>query len=177
MVSLVDIGPSKGSVEVRGQEIDLNGLTAVHIVGIMTAFPEVRKLLAEKEVDLGVLISQFPIAVAMIIAAGTGKDGDQDTIDVAMALSVGEQYEILSKLMGLTFPKGVKSFLDGVNAALRSAGVRGWDQAMKSPVQFSPASEPDAQKPTAGTQPPDSSAPGASSLPETPSPETTQNSA
>lgn len=160
MVSLVDIGPSKGVVELRGQSVDINGLTASHIVAILMQFPEVRKILAEKEADLGMLISQFPLAVGMIIAAGTGKEGDQATIDVAMALAVGEQYDILSKLMELTFPKGVKSFLDGVNAAMASAGVRGWDQATKLPVPSSPASKPDEPSETAGTAPPDSSAHG-----------------
>lgn len=167
MVSLVDIGPSQASVELRGKTVELNGLTASHLVAIMISFPEVRKVLAEKEADLGMLITQFPIAVAMIIASGTGKDGDQDTIDFAETLSVGEQYEIVSKLMELTFPKGVKSFLDGVNAALRSAGVRGWDQAMKSPALSSQTLKPDEAKETAGTQHPDSSAPGPNSFTET----------
>lgn len=153
MVSLVDIGPSVGKVELRGQEVEVNGLTAEHIVGIMMEFPEVRKILAEKEADLQLLISQFPVAVAMIIAAGTGHAGEKAHIDVAGKLSVGEQYEILSKLMELTFPKGVKSFLDGVRAAMASAGVRGWDQATKSPAQSSPVSEQGEQSETAGTQP------------------------
>lgn len=157
MVSLVDIGPSKGVVEVRGQSVDINGLTASHIVAILMQFPEVRKILAEKEADLGMLISQFPLAVGMIIAAGTGKAGDKATVDVAMELGVGEQYVILEKIVELTFPKGVKSFLDGVNAAMASAGVRGWDQATKSPAPSSLASEPGEQKETAGTAPLDSS--------------------
>lgn len=177
MVSLVDIGPSKSLVALRGQTVEINGLTAEHIVGVLTAFPEIRKILAEKEADLETLVYQFPLAVGMIIAAGTGKAGDQPTIDFAMTLAVGEQYEVMSKLVELTFPNGVQSFLDGVNAALRKAGVRGWDQAMKSPVQSSPASEQVEQKPTAGEAPPDSSAPGASSLEETSSQETTQASA
>lgn len=163
MVSLVDIGPSKGAVELRGQNVEVNGLTASHIVAILLQFPEVRKILAEKEADLGMLISQFPLAVGMIIASGTGKDADQATIDVAMNLGVGEQYAILEKIVELTFPKGVKSFLDGVSAAMVSAGVRGWDQATKSPVPSSLVSEPGEQKETAGTAPPDSSVPGSNS--------------
>lgn len=161
MVSLVDIGPSKGVAEVSGQSVEVNGLTASHIVGILLQFPEVRKILAEKEADLQLLITQFPLAAAMIMAAGTGKADDQATIDVAQGLAVGDQYELLSKIVELTFPKGVKSFLDGVNAALRSAGVRGWDQAMKSPAQSSLASEQGEQSETAGTAHPDSSPPGA----------------
>jgi len=153
MVSLVDIGPSKAKVEVRGQDVDVNGLTASHIVGILMAFPEVRKVLAEREADLQTLIAQFPLAVSMIIAAGTGKADDEKTIEVAGQLGVGEQYDLVSKIFELTFPKGMQSFLDGVRAAMASAGVRGWDQATKLPEQSSPASEQGAQNETAGTAP------------------------
>jgi hypothetical protein len=153
MVSLVDIGPSKGTVDVRGQDVEVNGLTAEHIVGVLISFPEVRKILAQKEADLGVLIAQFPLAVAMIIAAGTGKADDKKTIEVASQLGAGEQYEILTKIVELTFPKGVQSFLDGVGAALKAAGVPGWDQATKLPVPLSPASEQGEQNETAGTAP------------------------
>ena len=156
MVSLVDIGPAKATVEVRGQEVDVNGLTANHIIGILVSFPEVRKILAEREADLQLLISQSPAAVAQIIAAGTGHDGEQETIEVASKLAIGEQYDLLAKIVELTFPKGVKSFLDGVNAAMASAGVRGWDQATKLPGQSSPASEPADESKTASTAPPSS---------------------
>lgn len=156
MVSLVDIGPSKGTVELRGQQLDLIGLTAKHIVGIMISFPEVRKILAQREADLGTLVAQFPLAVGMIIAAGTGHADEQEHIDIAQELPVGEQYDILAKLMELSFPKGPQSFLDGVEAALRRAGVPGWDQATKLPEQSSPVSEQDDEKRTAGTAPPSS---------------------
>jgi hypothetical protein len=162
MVSLVDIGPSKGQVEVRGQMVDVNGLTASHIVGILMAFPEVRKILAEKEADLQMLISQFPLAVGMMIAAGTGHADEEEHIAIAQQLGVGDQFDLMSKIFELTFPKGAKSFLDGVRAAMASAGVRGWDQAMKLPEQSSPASEQDDQSETAGTAPPANSAPGSS---------------
>jgi hypothetical protein len=162
MVSLVDIGPSVGDVTLRGHKVDINGLTASHIVGVMQSFPEVRKVLAQKDADLGMLVSQFPLAAGMIMAAGTGKADDQATIDAAVALPVGEQYEVLKKCLELTFPNGVQSFLDGVEAALKLVGAPGWDQAMKSPAPSSPVSEQVEASETAGTVPQDSSKPGAS---------------
>lgn len=166
MVSLVDIGPSNGSVTLRGQQVEVNGLTASHIVGVLIAFPEVRKVLANKSADLGVLIAQAPLAIGRMIAAGTGKADDTPTIDFANSLGVGEQYEIMSKVFELTFPKGMQSFLDGVGAALKAAGVPGWEVAMKLPEPSSNASEQEEGSATAGTAPPDNSAPGASSSPE-----------
>lgn len=173
MVSLVDIGPSKGSVTLRGSEVGVNGLTAQHIVGVMMAFPEVRKIMANKSADLGILIAQAPNAIGIMIAAGTGKADDEATIDFANGLAVGEQYDLMSKIFELTFPNGLQSFLDGVKAALKAAGVPGWDLATKLPVLSSPVSEQGETSETAGTVPPGSSAPGASSLGEASTKETT----
>lgn len=163
MVSLVDIGPSVGSVELRGSTVEVNGLTAEHIVGVLISFPEVRKILASKEADLGILIAQAPLAISRMIAAGTGKPDDEPTIEFARTLGAGEQFEVMSKVFELTFPKGLQSFLDGVGAALKSVGAPGWDLATKLPAQSLPASKEDAPSETAGTAPPDNSAPGASS--------------
>jgi hypothetical protein len=154
MVSLVDIGPSKGTVEVRGHDLDINGLTAEHIVGVLISFPEVRKVLAQREVDLGGLIAQFPNAVAMIIASATGHADEAAHIEAASKLTVGEQYDILTKVMELTFPKGLKSFLDGVQGALQQAGVPGWDQATNLPAQSNGVSKPEGPSETVGTVPP-----------------------
>jgi hypothetical protein len=177
MVSLVDLGPAVGSVTLRDKPVELIGITAEHIVGIMISFPEVRKILAEKEVDLTMLVTQFPLAAAMLMAAGTGHADESKEIEAASKLPIGEQYEILAKLIEISFPKGVQSLLDGVHGALASAAARGWVQATKSPAQSSHASVQDATNEIAGTQRPDSSAPGSSLSAETSSQETTSNSA
>jgi hypothetical protein len=156
MVSLVDIGPAVDTVELRGKTVEVNGLTASHIVGVLISFPEVRRMFAEKEADLGVLIAQAPLAVSRMIAAGTGKPDDEATINFAEKMAVGEQYEILSKVFGLTFPKGIESFLDGVGVALKSVGAPGWEAAMKSPGQSSSASPQVDENETAGTAHPSS---------------------
>jgi hypothetical protein len=172
MVSLVDIGPAVDTVEVRGKVVEVNGLTASHIVGVLYSFPEVRKILAAQEADLGVIIAQAPLAIGRLIAAGTGKPDDAETIAVANGLGVGEQYEILTKVFGLTFPKGLESFLDGVGGALKQLGVPGWEAAMRSPVLSSSASPTDAANGNAGTAPPSNSEHGSNSSPDKPSSET-----
>lgn len=159
MVSLVDIANVKlPPVSLRGHDVEINGLTAQHIVEVMFAFPEIRMLMTAKEGQdnsgmIQGLLAQLPEAVGMIIAAGTGKAGDQPTIEVAKALPVGEQYALLQGIIPATFPRGVKSFLDGVQAALEQSGVHGWDLGTKSPAPSSPASKPDEASETAGTAP------------------------
>jgi hypothetical protein len=160
MVSLIDIAKVKlPPVPIRGAEVEVNGLTADHIAGIMYDFPEIRKLLSTQAADkdmLSSLLARLPEAAAMLIAAGTGKPGDKETIDFARTLGVGEQYDLLEAILKATFPRGVKSFLDGVQAAMEQSGAHGWAQDMKLPGLSSPASEPAAVKETAGTAPPSS---------------------
>lgn len=160
MVSLVDIGPSVGLARLRGKDVEINGLSAAHIVGVLISFPEVRKILASKEFDLGVIIAQSPLAVSQMIAAGTGKADDKATIAFADTLSAGEQYEILKKIFELTFPNGLQSLLDAVGAAGLKLGVPGWEAAMKSQEPSSLASAPADENKTAGEAPPASSVPG-----------------
>lgn len=156
MVSLVDIGSMKDTVTIRGQEVDINGLTAEHIVGIFYRFPDIRKLLTQLSPDpdvVGSLISRFPEAVGCIIAAACGAPDDRNAIEVATKLSIGEQYMILEKIVPLTFPQGAQNFLDGIQRLLQQADGRGWVPVTKSPAPSNGASPPVEASETAGTPP------------------------
>ena len=167
MVSLVDIANVKHKpVPIRGEDIDINGLTADHIAGVMFVFPEIRRIMSQDNPDREVitsLVARLPEAVAMIIAAGTGHSTEEEHIAAARTLGVGEQYALLEGILTATFPQGVKSFLDGVSALVNQSGAHGWAAAMKSPAQSNGASPPEGLKPTAGEAPQDSSAPGLNS--------------
>lgn len=159
MVSLIDIGPLSDKVHLRGQDVPVNGLTAAHIVGLFYQFPELRKLITQPELRGDViqdLVTNFPMAVGGIIAAGTGKPDDAPTIAFAQTLALGEQYAVLEKVVPLTFPQGVANFLDAVQDLMRKAEGRGWVQVTKSPAPSSAASQQDGENKTAGTQPQDS---------------------
>jgi len=154
MVSLIDIANVKyPTVPVRGADVDINGLTADHIAGVMFVFPEIRRIMTQDSPDKDVinsLIGRLPEAVAMIIAAGTGHPDDEAHIAVARDLGVGEQYALLEGILKATFPQGVKSFLDGVSALVNQSGARGWAAATKSPVQSNGASPPEEASQIAG---------------------------
>lgn len=170
MVSLIDIANVQlKPIPLRGQDVEINGLTADHIAAIMFEFPDIRRIMstgADGDVVTS-LVARLPEAVAMIIAAGTGKAGDKPTIEFARTLGVGEQYDLLEGIIKATFPRGVKSFLDGVQAALEQSGVHGWAQVTSSPGQSSLASKPAEANETAGTVPQSNSAHGSNSSPET----------
>lgn len=156
MVSLVDIGPSRGSVPLRGQAMDIRGLTAEHIVVMFQDFSDLRKLVSgssDNEVLLN-LFNNFPIIVGRIIAMGCGGDwGSPDfeaMVTGARSLTLGEQWEFLQAIMKLTFPQGPKSFLDGVAALVGQADAPGWGRATTSPVQSNGASPQAGTKENAG---------------------------
>jgi hypothetical protein len=138
MVSLVDVGPVREKVQVRGQDIEIRGLSADFLFTLLTKSNELRQLMAQRAIDWEdtmALVNQAPMAIAECIACATGKQGDAETIGFALTeLYAGETLEIVTPVFRLTFPKGVKSFVDGLTGLAQEAtGRRGWAAATKSP--------------------------------------------
>lgn len=153
MTSLLDIGPLTENVEVNGQKISVRGLSANAMFELLRDIPELRLLMAQKMLDndnAASLISQIPVAVGGVIAAATGHLGEEDHINAALQLPAGVQLEFLEAIVRLTFPRGIKSFLDGL-FALVPQGASGWDQAGKSQGPSSGVSAQDTAPKTAGT--------------------------
>lgn len=164
MVSLLDIGPLTKIVPIRGCGIEVSGVSALAIFELLRDVPELRKVVAERRLDpdeLMSMVSSIPLALGNIIAAATGHLGDAKHVQAALALSAGEQQELLSAIAELTFPRGVKSFVDGLLALVPNDAL-GWDQATKSPEPSSDASQPGTTSGTAGDTLPDNSPPGQS---------------
>jgi hypothetical protein len=162
MVSLLDIGPLTKKVPIRGQQIEVKGISALAVFTLLSDIPELRKVVAEKGMDpaeVMSLIGSIPQAIGKIIAAATGHLGDADHIQAAINLTAGEQQELLSAIIELTFPRGLKSFIDGL-LALVPPGALGWDQATKSPAPSKDASQQDTTSETAGDTPQGNSPPG-----------------
>lgn len=162
MTSLLDIGPLTKTVPIRGKDIEVSGITALSLFELLRDIPELRKVVAEKTIDpaeVTALVSSIPVALGGVIAAATGHFGDKKHIEAALKLSAGEQQMLLSAALELTFPQGVKSFVDGL-LALVPRDALGWDQATKSQEPSSDASAQATTSGTAGGTPPDSSQPG-----------------
>jgi hypothetical protein len=167
MVSLVDIGPIREKVTLRGTELEVKGLSADFIFQLLTRSTELRMLISQQKLDpdkIMELIDQAPTAVAECIACATGKQGDPETIAFALTeLGAGETADLLGPILRLTFPKGVKSFADGLtNLAQEATGGRGWGAATKSPAPSLGSSEPDTAQAKPGDIPPGNSSDGPS---------------
>jgi hypothetical protein len=166
MVSLVDIGHLSDKVELRGKEVETQGLSAQVIVSLLQNSMELRMVFAQKKLEAEMMVSlveQAPLAVAQMIAAGVGKQDDAETIEFAYRqLGAGETFELLKSIFGMTWPKGVKSFVDEVSTLLRSVGERGWAADTKSPGASKSASKPAIPQTAHGDTRPDNSEHGQS---------------
>jgi hypothetical protein len=172
MVSLVDLGRLRKTVKLRGQDIEVQGLPAHFIVDMLATSNELRLVMAERAVSgdiIMALAAQFPHMLAQCIAMGVGKQGDAETIQFALFdLMPGEWIELMEPIVELTFPRGVKSFVDGLTRLVRHVApdAAGWAAATNSPAPSTRASAQDIPPTRHGDTPPDSSKGGSRSSDE-----------
>jgi len=165
MTSLLDIGPLTKIVLIGGTNVEVSGLSAMTLFELLRDIPELRQLMARKQLteeNAASLVAQIPVAVGQIIAAAIGHHGDGDQIQAAIRLPAGAQLDLLQAIVELTFPRGIKSFLDGLFALApaTSGGVSGWGQATRSQEPSSDASGQATTSETVGTTHQDSSQDG-----------------
>lgn len=125
MPGLLDIAAAPSRVVVRGTEIDVFGVSAEGIAYLLANFPEIKAMFSGKDISLDAktLSTRFPKALAAIIAAGTGRVGDAKAEAVAASLAVDEQAELLSKILELTFPRGIGPFVEAIQRLAGTVGA------------------------------------------------------
>jgi hypothetical protein len=162
MVSLIDIGPAKTKVQIRGQEFEVVGLAAQNIAEILLQFPELRRMLVQGSVGKDViesLMMRIPDAVELLVAAACGVDvSDEKQREEALPkvknFTLGEQYEVIEAMLGITFPRGINSFMAGIQGLFEQAdGAGGRVPATRSPAQSNGASPQDETSENAGDRP------------------------
>lgn len=134
MVGLLDIAEvPPETVNIRGTEVSVNGLSAQTIAQILTRFESLQKMLVG-EVVFGpkIILEAGPDVIAGIIAAGTGQFNNPEVEAKALTLNVGEQYELVTKIIDLTFGKSMGPFVEKVRGLLGSVNVPS-DEPGKAP--------------------------------------------
>ena len=112
MVSLVDIAPAVERVTIRGQQIEVFGVSAAGVAMLLARFPDLRKLFAGRDVGADEIMGVGGDLVAAIIAAGTGDPGDEVAEEAAGRLGIDEQADLLAAILRVTLPKGVGPFVE-----------------------------------------------------------------
>jgi hypothetical protein len=140
MASLLDIGPLTEEVEVRGVKLQVQGLTAGHLFQLIAEFPEMRKMVGNKEGSpQEVFLSLAPELIAKIIAMALGKPRDQETETKAMLMGAGDQLNIIMAVQRLTCPDGIGPFVDRMTALMTSAIPKTALPSSSKPTTASPA--------------------------------------
>jgi hypothetical protein len=156
MVSLVDIGPLTEKVPYRGHDIEVSGISADYVFTLLRDLPEARLAFAGKELSGDVvqtLINSAPRLCASIIAASIGHPGDEKEIDQAQRMSAGETALFMQPIIKMTFPQGLRVFIDGLTATVDAAGGPGWGRDMRLQEQSKSASSTDTPSTESGNTP------------------------
>lgn len=120
MVSILDIAPAavKGNtVTVRGQPLEVSGLSLAHIAFLVKKFPEVRKMFSGSDVSFSYddLFDKVPGLLYDIIVCSTGGIASYEkAVGIAKKLTVEEQVAILDATFTETFKDGVGPFVERV---------------------------------------------------------------
>lgn len=130
MVSILDITPSttRGvAVTVRGQDVEVRGISLGDIAYLIQNFPEVRDLFSGKDVqfDIDSLLTRAPEVVYGIIACGTGVRGNEQGTATIKALTLEEQTDLLDAILRETFKGGLGPFVAKVKGMLGLASDLG----------------------------------------------------
>jgi len=104
MVSLTDIVPQTREVETAHGTVTLRGLGLRHIADLFLRFPELRSFFSPgaPEIDVAVLLSEAPDAIAAIIAEAAGQPEAAERI--AEAFRPDDAAACLLAIQGLTMP-------------------------------------------------------------------------
>lgn len=115
-MSLLEISNVVRTIEIRGKNVEVTGISALGIAQMMARFPEFGKMLSGVKLENLDVAKMAPRALAAFLAAGTGTPGDTKAEEVAGNLGVGEQLELIDEILRLTFPRGVGPFVDKLKA-------------------------------------------------------------
>jgi hypothetical protein len=149
-LSLLDIAPAFELVPVGDdQNLRVIGVSAEGVVALFKRFPEMGKWFAGG-LKPEIMTKAAPEAIAAIIAAGCGTPGNEGAEEVARALPVETQLDVLEAIGRLTFKKGFGPFVDRIIALTAAAKSANYGRAkdMASQPQSKP-SQPSTAETTA----------------------------
>lgn len=145
-LSLTDIGPITEAVEIApGKFVKVHGISANVILAIFQEFPEVMEWFRGGKFTIAALVSEVPGALASVIAAACGQQGDAEAIKVAGDLPVEAQLDIIDAAGRLTFKSGFGPFVSRVLALVTAAKSANYGRVpdTKSPSTSPASSRPD----------------------------------
>jgi len=113
MASLTDVANAPKTVPVNGLDVRVYGISFQGVALLMQRFPDIAKLLSGVKIEMTAqdLMKIAPQAMGAVIAAGCGEADDPDAEETASKLGVGPQLDLVDMIIRLTFPTGVRPFV------------------------------------------------------------------
>ena len=157
-LSLYDISDFGENVDIGdGRKLRVKGISAQGCLVLLLRFPDLKKWLSGQNLSIAETLLQAPETIAAVIAAGTGAPGDTDAEDIAAALPVEVQTDVMEAVYRQTFRNGFGPFAKRV-LALYDAAVQSGNFGVvpdtKSPPELKPLSPTDTPQASSGTIPP-----------------------
>lgn len=113
MPGLIDITPAVETIDVRGHNVTVSGLSVEAIGGLFLRFPQFREMVETNKYDIPSLLKMSDEAIGAIIAASCGGAFSEQT---AGLLVLAEKAEILGAILRITMPRGPGPFVDLMQA-------------------------------------------------------------
>lgn len=126
-VQIIDLAPRSSVVQISIGEVEVSKLGAGELVRLFLNYPSLRAVGSGK-IDVQALASDCPGAIPEIISLGTG-NGDEG-INGANALDACDQLLILTEIIEISFPNGVRSFLERLATVMKALSLK---QAQENP--------------------------------------------
>jgi hypothetical protein len=143
MADLLDIAPSTAREVIKhdGVRYVVRGLNFPEIAAIIARFPDLIVLFAGGDFNVPKLMGQVGQAIGPVIAAGFGQLDNEEIEQRASQLSAELQMDLVAAIWGLTFEKGLDSFVSKLTALLTGmAGGGGGAKPIK--VRLKPSRSP-----------------------------------
>jgi len=148
MADLMDIAPSTARevVKADGIRFVVRGLSTPEMAAILARFPDLVGLVAGGNFNVAKLFASISKAIGPIIAAGFGQLGKEESEQRASELSAEIQMDLVLAIWGLTFPKGLDSFVSKLTALLTGMvpGVGGGAKPIKLRLKASRSPSPNS---------------------------------
>ena len=144
MPGLMDAAPRFKDVDIGGTSVRVFGLSAMGIAQLMQRFPEVKAMLAGREVKLTAerMVTLVPEAAAAAIAAGCGEPGDEKHEAHAATLALDDQMTLLLAIMECTAPGGPDPLFDKADRLADGLGLPGVESAATGKAPATKSSRP-----------------------------------
>src|SRR5262245_17219795 len=143
MADLLDISPASAREVVKhdGVRYVVRGLNTSEIAAILARFPDLVVVATGGNFNIAKLMGAVSQAIGPIIAAGFGQFGKEESEQRASQLSTEIQMDLIVAIWGLTFPKGLDSFVSKMTVLLTGvAGVGGGAKPIK--IRLKPTRSP-----------------------------------